>query len=155
MQTKPKLLWFPQTVNRYSQVAPQTTGTMLQDTAEQFAAEAFQARSIQKLLSVVSLHNASYSFHFDSTKKRRKKKKTQETKPTKEQRLQVRERHQSTKSAVYAKHRVHCAMRTLRGWTPSTNLLSPFSFWPRKKKAHSTFYSYKARNLFLRALGFL
>lgn len=55
---------------------------MLQDTAEQFAAEPFQARSIQKLLSIVSLHDALYNFHFDSTKtKKNKNKKKNPHKP--------------------------------------------------------------------------
>jgi len=56
---------------------------MLQDTAEQFAVQTFQARSIQKLVSIVSLHNASYSLHFDSKKTKKKKKKKK----------MVRERH--------------------------------------------------------------
>lgn len=55
---------------------------MLQDTAEQFAAEPFQARSIQKLLSIVSLHDALYNFHFDSTKTKNKNpKQTKKTPP--------------------------------------------------------------------------
>lgn len=74
MQNKAELLWYPKTVNRYILVAPETTETMLQDTAEQFAhCRAISGQVSTKafyLISLTMLHRVS-----TLTAQRRKKKK--------------------------------------------------------------------------------
>lgn len=101
-------------------------------------AEPLQARSIQTLLSTVSLHNASYSL-FDSMKTKKKKK------------LKDRERHQVHK--IQFLPRVPLQQEHSKAEHFHTDFLPPFNqFQSREKKTHTSFYSYKEISLPLRVL---
>lgn len=130
-------LSFPKIVN---QCIPVACGAKNAPGDCRTTAEPLQARSIQTLLSTVSLHNASYSL-FDSMKTKKKKKlKDNIEKGTK-----------STKFSFYQEYLLQQEHSKAEHF--HTDFLLPFNqFQSREKKTHSSFYSYKEVSLPLRVL---